>query len=148
MFAEKEVHHNGSQKVASREHVSIPIVDHSSDEGSEKRNQEIPQPIAACRQTNGLSPVPSREHFANNRPDDRTPSLCVANDEEASEDDHCGACAGSVGGLGLVEGEVTDGREHHKADELPKSTTDECTAATEVLNYIESGESHAGDDES
>lgn len=142
-LADEKVHNHGGGKRAGSKHVAVLKVDGAGDEGGEKGDQEIPRPVGGSRNTHTGGAVAGWVEFTDNRPDDRSPGGCEADNEEAGKDNQGSAGFGSGRRIGLVERVVTDSSKNHKADEHPDGTSNQRFATSKVLDNVETDDGNA-----
>lgn len=105
--------------------VAVLSVDHVR---CDEANDEVPEPVARCRQRDTLRANRQGKDLANDNPRHRTPGGGEEENVEAGEDDE--AHGGSLAALGNGAHDGDD----ELADEHAHSSIDEEHAATELLN--------------
>ena len=67
---------------------TVTVLDRACDERSEEREQEVPDPVRACREGGLVGTGTRGETLAGQNPDTRRPGHSVAQDKQTCGDDH------------------------------------------------------------
>lgn len=101
-------------------------------------NLTVSKPVSSGSQRSLLGTSTERESLANDDPGHGTPSTSERGDEHARRHDHDNT--NSLVGVG-IDGS-SDGGENEEPGRLPERTDEQRPAATELLNNVETVESH------